>query len=112
MVLRLHYYHFQRHFVENCAPESYNSRTHAFKIIRCGRVNSFGRAPSIRMFKLKSRRYICHEQMLPRLPQLLIIIIRIHEHDQVHRIQGEFQCHHILSMPKAPTNSYFIETET
>lgn len=50
--------------------------------------------------------------MLPRLPQLLIIIIRIHEHDQVHRIQGEFQCHHILFMLKAPTNSYFIETET
>lgn len=89
MVLLLHCYRFQQHFVGNYAPVSFNLHIHAFKIIQFGRANNFGKVLSIKMFKHRSKHYICHEQIQQRLPQLLTIVIRIHELDLVHQIQGE-----------------------
>ena len=91
MVLPPHCCHYQRHSVENCVRASFNLRTHASKITRCGRVNSSGRAHSIKMFKCKSKHCICRERTIQRLPHRLSkIITHTHEADQVRQIQGLF----------------------
>lgn len=107
MVLRLHYYHFQRHFVKNCASGSYNSRTHTIRIqdhpvckSQQFREGAFYQDVQTQIKAL----YLPRTNTTSSSSILLIITIRIHEHDQVHGIQGEFQCHHLRFMPNAKIN--------